>query len=247
MTAVSEFDHVRWSGNTLVAIDSADGSPVLVRNSEGGLVAADLQNVNLLGCLDDATVEYCQPEYCSNEDVGTSCWCVVDGITLDPNDGSCANSPQINLPEHELTILVTKSGLATGAFFFLNKGDNDLVYTLQQLAGSESPIFNGTPSSGTLTRKQAAETMVFSLDSAPLQARAKGYVSRFSLLSNSLSAADRNVTIMAQVFVSADPVASLSNVTLHNPHGMVAGGWLTFHLTLTDTTNRIILDASDLA
>ena len=247
MTAVSEFDHVRWSGNTLVAIDSAGGSPVLVRNSEGGLAASDLQNVNLLGCLDDATVKYCQPEYCSNEDVGISCWCVADGITLDPNDGSCANSPQINVPEHELTILVTKPGLASGTFFFLNKGDNDLVYTLQQPAGSESPTFNVTPSSGTLTREQAVETMIFTLDSAPLQARSKGYVSRFSLLSNSLSAADRNATIMAQVFVSADPVASLSNVTLRNPNDLVAGGRLAFHLTLVDTTQIVILDASNLA
>ena len=75
VTAVSEFDHVRWSGNTLVAIDSAGGSPVLVRNSEGGLVAADLQNANLLDCADAGL--YCQPEDCSNEDVGISCWCVA--------------------------------------------------------------------------------------------------------------------------------------------------------------------------
>ena len=55
---VSEFNHVRFSGNSLTAIRSTGGSRVVVRNSEGGLAAAGVLNRNVLGCADVST-DFC--------------------------------------------------------------------------------------------------------------------------------------------------------------------------------------------
>jgi len=93
----------------------------------------------------------------------------------------------------------------------------------------------------------AIQAVTFTLNSTQLQARASEYTTKFSLLSNSRDEADRNLTIITSLLVSAEPVARLSNATLHNPSDVVAGGSLSFHLTLVDLTHIEILDAFDVA
>ena len=108
-------------------------------------------------------------------------------------------------------------------------------------------LWNVTPPAGILSSDDAVQPLVFSLDSMRLQARDAPHEFKFRLLSNSLQVADRNLTIVTNVFVSADPVASLSYATLGNTSGVAAGGTLPFHLTLVDIAKIEILDASNQA
>ena len=164
---------------------------------------------------------------------------------IDPLEGQCGSLPQIYVPEAELRIAVIKPDVATASFLFANNGEIDLAYKLQQIGSASLVSWNVTPSAGNLSRDDAIETVTFALDSEHLQARAKEYITKFSLISNSGDAADRNVTIITQV--SADPIARLSRVTLDNPSDVVAGGSLLFHLNLMDVTGIEILDASNVA
>ena len=239
-----ELDRVGFVDNAMIASIHSTAQ-VSIRNcpdiSNDGI---DVRSDLLIGCASSNADEYCDTAYCTDSaSGGISCYCDVDGTAVDPEEGSCATSAAINVPERELTVLVTKPAVATATFVIVNKGNQDLEYTLTQL-GRASGSWNVTPSAGVITGNQAVQTVEFTLDSTRLQARAELYTAKFSLLSNSLELADRNVTVITKVLVVAEPIARRSYVTLGKTSDVSAGGTLDFHLTLMDGTQLEILDTS---
>ena len=239
-------DRVVFYDNDVAAIRST--GLVGIRNCPSLSNSDDVEvsNTLLINCSSASAGDYCSADYCADALFGIDCYCDVDGVMMDPLVGSCLTAPNIGVPERKLTILVTKPNEVQGAFFFVNTGDNDLSYALVQIGTGQHP-WDVAPSVGTLSRDVAVQTLTFTLDSTRVQARAGEYTSKFSLLSNSFDEADRNVTLVTNLVVSAEPVARLSNVTLHNPSGVVAGGSLSFYLTLMDLAHIEILDAFDVA
>ena len=189
---VSEFNHVRFSNNSLVAIRSAGGSRVVVRNSEGGLAAADVQNVDVLGCADVPT-GFCWIDYCSNADIGINCHCYRDGVKTDPYEGSCVSSPQITVPTAEFDILVDKAD-ATGraSVLFSNAGGRPLSFVALVLANGENVAWAISPRAGNLTACEIGN-ITLAANVLALQPRAAPYLTRFVVNSNSFAAATRDM------------------------------------------------------
>jgi hypothetical protein len=208
----------------------------------------DVANSDLLmACASEGAGEFCNSDHCSVMSLmgGIGCYCYPNGIKTDPFIDSCLTAAQIYVPERDLTIRVRKPDKAVATLTFLNKGDGDLEYEFRPIGSSSSFLWAVAPSSGRLTRDEAVQTVIFTLGSTQLQARASEYTTKFSLLSNSLDEADRNLTIVTNLLVSAEPSARLSNVTLTNPSDVVAGDSLSFYLALVDLTHIEILDAFD--
>ena len=244
--SVLELDRVSFQNNHISAVRST--ALVAIRNCPG-LTAdsgVDVMSGSLLDCTSSEVGAYCSsPDYCTNALFGIDCYCFPDGEKTDPLVGSCLGPPRIYVPERDLTIVGAKPNTAVATLLFVNKGGEDITFDLKQI-GTTAPLWwNVTPSSGILTKDDPVATIMLTLDSTQLQARAKAHTTAFSLLSN--SAEDSNITISADLLLSADPVASLSNVTLDNSRDVVAGGTLSFHLTLIDFAQLVIMDASGVA
>ena len=119
----------------MAIVHSTTGS-VAIRNCPdlSNFSDIDVTSNLLVSCSSSIVGDYCDAEYCTDLPAGgIGCYCYPDSVRTDPNLGSCASSAQIDVPERELTILVTKPNIAKANFIFVNKGDNDLTYALQLL------------------------------------------------------------------------------------------------------------------
>ena len=238
-------DRVVFEDNDFLAVHST--GRVALRNCDLSDEDVDSSRDLFVTCSSADAGEFCAKEYCADTPLGgMRCYCYPRGVAIDPYEGSCLSPPEITVSERKLIILAHKPEPAIGKFWALNQGDLDLVYTTEQ-SGQTMRTWNVTPSMGNLTAGQAIETIRFTLDTTRLEARAGPYHDRFSLLSNSADEANRNLTIVTELIVSADPVARLSYVTLDSPNKAIAGGSLSFYLTLVDETQVVILDAFDVA
>lgn len=238
-----ELDRVSFQRNNVSAVRST--AVAAIRNCPDLTPhnGVDFTSALLIDCTSSEVGAYCSsPDYCTNALVGIDCYCFPNGEKTDPLVDSCLSLARIYAPERDLTVVVAKPTEATATLLFVNKGGDDLAFELKQIGTTDSLWWNVTPSSGILTKDDPVATLILSLDSTQVQARAKCHTTSFSLLSN--SAEDNNITISTSLFVSADPIARLSNVTLDNPHDVVAGGTLSFHLTLIDSAQLVIMEAS---
>ena len=229
----------------LTLITTAGGSTILLRNDAGGLTAADVAGVALLGCGDAATAEFCPPDYCAAASPGIDCYCYPDGKQTDPERGSCEYSAEAKLLTSELSLIVNKDAVnGSDVAHFLNKGDRVLVYELLEQFNPESLIWLISPSTGNLSGcDEGAATLT--VDLTKLASRDAPYLTGFMLRSNSFTNGSHAQLINVNTFVTASPSAARSGVNVSNLARLTAAGTLEFVIYSIDAAGVPMRDVSN--
>ena len=204
-------------------------------------------------CQSLAILDYCKYD-CSNSDGvgGISCSCMVEGQFLDPellNDKgaqSCLNSALLEIPQTEFNLGVTtkqREPSLLQTIVFTNAGDKPLIWNVTTIRANGTWLV--TPRSGQLIGCDFG-TITVALLTWNLAARSDPYALELEFTSNSYRDPTRSIFITA--FVSAEPNASSSVVTVTSRASQVAAGdTVNFVVTPIDEAGIVIFDTSNLA
>ena len=222
---------------------------VLAQNCEG-LSLADAANARVGDCA--ATGAFCLEESCTDTEVGTDCFCFVDGVEQQFPVG-CMESAQIMVPvpsSLSLTMLAAKPENVSTEVVLSNPGGETLVWRLdgehgQSLTGLEVSPTSGVVAAGSL------QILTVRVPSRGVVSRGDPYLGNLSLVATSgvCVCREQRRVIDTSVFIDAavsasDTVVTLDERTIAN---LTASGTFSFIVTPKDFIGLQILDATDVA